>query len=178
MVIALVGLWAIIGEGAALPVPRNIGDWMALAAGLLWAGLSLMIFTDREASPIDYAAGFIFWGAMISLTAAIVINQNSVEVTPHWPSLWSKLHWLVPFVLIVVIPGAVATIYGPTKLNPGVVGLLFMTEISVGVITAAIWAGEPFELRQICGVVLITLAGVLETIFLFLMGKQLAIEGE
>ena len=46
--------------------------------------------------------------------------------------------------------------------KPGAVGLLFMTEISVGTVTAAIWADEPFGLREITGVVLVTLAGFTE----------------
>jgi len=45
------------------------------------------------------------------------------------------------------------------------VGLLFMTEISVGALTAAIWAGEPFGIREIVGVVLITAAGATESIW-------------
>jgi len=43
-----------------------------------------------------------------------------------------------------------------------VVGLLFMTEVSVGAITAAIWAGEPFGWRELAGVVLISMAGLSE----------------
>ena len=54
-----------------------------------------------------------------------------------------------------------------TQLNPGVVGLLFMTEISVGTTTAALFAGEPFGLREITGVILITLAGISEPIYQF-----------
>jgi drug/metabolite transporter (DMT)-like permease len=40
-----------------------------------------------------------------------------------------------------------------------------MTEISVGAVTAAIWAGEPFGFREIVGVVLISAAGVTESIW-------------
>ena len=47
--------------------------------------------------------------------------------------------------------GMYATMWGAPKLNPGVVGLLFMTEISVGAITAAIWSGEPFGYRELSG---------------------------
>jgi hypothetical protein len=41
-----------------------------------------------------------------------------------------------------------------------------MTEISVGVVTAAIWANEPFGMRELVGVILITLAGLSELIYL------------
>ena len=55
-------------------------------------------------------------------------------------------------------------------MNPGVVGILFMTEISVASITAAIWAGEPFGLRELSGVILISLAGLSEFLFYPVLG--------
>jgi len=63
-----------------------------------------------------------------------------------------------------VVPAAWTAIWGAPHLNPGVVGLLFMTEISVGTATAAIWAGEPFGWRESIGVVLITMAGLTDLI--------------
>lgn len=72
------------------------------------------------------------------------------------------MHWVIPLALIVLIPAAVATVFSPSHLNPGVAGLLFMTEISVGAGSAALFAGEPFGLREIAGVILITLAGLAE----------------
>ncbi|MBT4890684.1 MAG: hypothetical protein HON65_14135, partial [Rhodospirillales bacterium] len=39
-----------------------------------------------------------------------------------------------------------------------------MTEISVGTITAAIWADESFGFQEIAGVILITGAGLLEVL--------------
>ena len=55
--------------------------------------------------------------------------------------------------------------WGTPKLNPGLVGLLFMTEISVGAITAALWSGEPFGWREAIGVILISLAGIMESLW-------------
>ncbi len=49
-------------------------------------------------------------------------------------------------------------------LNPGIVGLLFMTEISVGTVTAALWAGEPFGAREVIGILLISGAGLAESL--------------
>jgi drug/metabolite transporter (DMT)-like permease len=50
-------------------------------------------------------------------------------------------------------------------LNPGVVGLLMMTEISVGAVTAAIWADEPLGTRELTGIALITVAGLSEFLY-------------
>jgi drug/metabolite transporter (DMT)-like permease len=76
----------------------------------------------------------------------------------------SVLWWLVPSVVILVMTGTYATMWGAPKLNPGIVGLLFMTEISVGAVTAAIWAGEPFGWREAIGIILITGAGLIESV--------------
>ena len=64
-----------------------------------------------------------------------------------------------------MIPGAYAAFWGAPHLNPGVVGLLMMTELSVGGITAAIWANEPLGARELAGIALITLAGLTEFLY-------------
>ena len=79
-------------------------------------------------------------------------------------SLISSLPWLLPVLLIVVLPGIYAVMWGTPHLNPGIAGLFFMTEIIVGSSTAAILADEPFGPREITGIILITLAGLTETI--------------
>ena len=50
-------------------------------------------------------------------------------------------------------------------ISPGLLPIIFMTEISAGAITAAIWAGEPFGAREIAGVILITSAGLIEPLW-------------
>jgi len=164
MLLGIGGLWVIFGQESKIPIPQNIGDWMALTAGLMWAGLSLMLLTDDDEKPLDYAAGFITWACICAWVFALLATKSGYESAPVWSVLESHLVWLIPFTIIVIVPAAIATIYGPTKLNPGIVGLLFMTEISVATITAAIWAGEPFGRPQLIGVLLVTLAGVLEPV--------------
>jgi drug/metabolite transporter (DMT)-like permease len=77
-------------------------------------------------------------------------------------SVWDVMPWFLVVALVLVIPAAWAVIWGAPHLNPGVVGLLFMIEVSVGTVTAAIWAGEPFGWREFTAVVLITIAGLTE----------------
>jgi len=164
MLLGIGGLWVIFGQDSGIPIPQNIGDWMALSAGLLWAGLALMLLTDDDERPLDYAAGFVTWASICAWVFALLATNTGYEPAPHWYILKSHLVWLIPFTIIIIVPAAIATIYSPTKLNPGIVGLLFMTEISVAAITAAIWAGEPFGRPQLIGIVLVTLAGALEPV--------------
>ena len=37
LVLGLGGLWVVLGSESGVPLPRNPGDWCALAAGVMWA---------------------------------------------------------------------------------------------------------------------------------------------
>ena len=84
----------------------------------------------------------------------------------------SVLYWMIPVAVILIIPPAFALMWGASVISPGLIGILFMTEVSVGAVTAAIWAGEPFGLREALGVVVITTAGALEPIYSLLKSRQ------
>ena len=73
--------------------------------------------------------------------------------------------WLVPFIAIAVIPGAFASLWGPKYVSPGLAGLLMMTEIIFGSITAALFADEPFGTREIFGIILISSASLFEPVY-------------
>jgi len=163
MIIGFSGLFAIFGLENGLPIPQKSGDWMAIAAGFLWAVGSLFLLTDKKNSTVDFALGFIFWTALGATAMAYAVSSAGITPMPDLGAIGDIALWLVPVGVLVVLPGSFATIYGPAHLNPGVVGLLFMTEISVGVATAAVLTDEPFGPRQIAGVVVISIAGVLET---------------
>ena len=47
-----------------------------------------------------------------------------------------------------------------------------MTEITVGGITAALWAGEPFGLRELVGVLLISGAALVDSIWDFWQARR------
>ena len=173
MVLGLAGLVVICGIESGIPLPQNTGDWMALIAGILWAGCALSLLTDRT-EPFTYGVTFLFWSAVWALVVGFLVSRAGLVPFPVWDQLGGILLWLVPLAIIVIIPAAFATLYAPTQLNPGIVGLLFMTEISVGVVTAALFAGEPFGVREITGVVLITLAGVAEPLQLLARRKAAA----
>lgn len=160
--LGLCGMLVVLGVDTGIPVPRNAGDWMALAGGIIWAFASLMLLTDHQTSTLNACALFFFWSAAGALALAAVATAQGLSSTPAWASVPGVLPWLVPVALLVILPAGFATIYGARILNPGVVGLLFMTEISVATVTAALFAGEPFGLRELTGVILISLAGAFE----------------
>ena len=71
---------------------------------------------------------------------------------------------MIPLALVLIIPAGFAVIYGPTQLNPGIAGILFMVEIGVGTVTASIMTDEPFGWRELLGVAMITAAALVEPV--------------
>ena len=89
----------------------------------------------------------------LGVTAAALLANTAM---PDLHALALPPPWLVPVGLLVVVPCALASAWGLKHIDPALVGILFMTEITVGGITAALWAGEPFGLRELVGVLLIS----------------------
>ena len=172
MFLGFLGIVFIFGTGGGIPIPRNLGDWMALASGFLWAAGSLLLLLDRESTPFDCGIAFVFWGTASALILAIAAMAQGVLPAPRLPFDPALLLWLAPVALLIVIPASFATVYGPMVLNPGVVGLLFMTEISVGTATAAVLTDEPFAFPQICGILFVSAAGLLEITWPLMARRQ------
>jgi drug/metabolite transporter (DMT)-like permease len=148
---------------------------MALISGLGWAVAAVLLRKDDGSRSMEISAVYFFYGVIAAIIIAITPVAGEIE-PPDWSTIIDILPWSIPIALLV-ITGAYAVFWGAPHLNPGVVGLLMMTEISVGVVTAAIWANEPFGMRELVGVILITLAGLSEIIYmpirrLLLRGRQ------
>jgi drug/metabolite transporter (DMT)-like permease len=172
LVLGLLGMMVILKVEQRFPWPEQIGDWMALGAGIGWAITANLYRADGgRIAPIDLLNQNFLWSAIMAVLVVIVMHPEGAGA-PSLATYAAQLWWLVPTIVVVVMSGVYATMWGAPKLNPGIVGLLFMTEISVGAITAAIWAGEPFGIREVIGIVLITGAGVAEGIWELMRGSQ------
>jgi len=161
MVFGIAGILVIFGVETGVPLPQNIGDWLALAAGILWAVTAVRLRRETN-NALDLANSSFVWSFVIALILLLVANQGPA---PNWETALPALPWWMALMLIAVISGPITSVWGAKFLSPGIVGLLFMTEISVGAVTAALWAGEPFGLREIIGIILISSAGVLESLW-------------
>ncbi len=155
------GMLTIFGIDTGIPLPGNIGDWLALAGGIFWAVASLRMLMGDQ-SPIDYALWFFQWNGIAAIAVALFFFGQSEVALPEIDSFTGVLPWLIPLALVLIIPAGFAVIYGPTQLNPGIAGILFMVEIGVGTITASILTDEPFGWRELLGVLMITAAALIE----------------
>ena len=165
------GILVIFGVDTGIPWPRNFGDWMGLASGIVWAMAAVRMRSDSHNRAIEITTVSFGWGALLALGVAFLPLAAAGPV-PGVERVAAVLPWLLPVVVVVVIPGTFAALWGTRLLSPGVVGLLFMTEISVGAVTAALWAGEPFGTREIVGILLISGAGLVESLPASFAGRK------
>jgi drug/metabolite transporter (DMT)-like permease len=175
MAIALLGMLVIFHADSGIPLPERPGDWIALASGFLWSVASIMLRADQERAAIDLVVQNFFWSAIIAIALLLAFGPG-LATSPPLGLYLAQLPWLVPTILTVVMTGVYASMWGTPKLNPGLVGLLFMTEISVGCITAALWSGDPFGWREVIGIILISAAGIMESLWELWRKRGTAVE--
>jgi len=165
VLMGLAGIAVIFGASEGLPLPRNMGDWFAVAAGLAWAQASLLILIDEKVSVAVHGASFFVFSALLSALAALMATNSGQLAMPDSASIMAVLPWLAVVTVLLTLPAGFATIYGPTRLSPGIVGLLFMAEVAVAAVSAAIFSDEPFGLRETIGVLLVIGAGLLVPLY-------------
>lgn len=159
MALAIIGMLTVFGLGARFPVPQNIGDWLGVGAGVLWAVVMVRLRQDSKHSAIELTVGFFQWSLVFSAVAAILLASHHVpSVTQALP----VMPILLIFMVVLILPGTYASLWGPKFLSPGLGGLLLMTEIVIGAVSVALLAGEPFGMRELIGVILIAGASMLE----------------
>ncbi len=161
IVLGFAGLAAILGFEGGFPWPRNLGDWMGLCSGLAWAYGSLRVYSDSRSGVLEQVVAFVAGGLAVSALLALLPLQG-LAAPPSAAALQAVAPWLLLMAGVFVLPSMVVVFWGAGRLSPGRLGILFLCEILVGVVSAAALAGEPFGAPEIVGTLLITAAGVVE----------------
>jgi drug/metabolite transporter (DMT)-like permease len=161
VLLGLAGALVLLGLGAGVPLPRSAGDWLGLAAGLLFA-LSLTLV--RKGQAIEgleqtliacAAATFLSLLLMLFPTAADAVSEPIGPGVLAFVAL-AGLIWLLPCTWLLL--------WGARHLDPGRVALLLLLEVAVAAGFAALLAGEPFGAREASGCLLILGAGAVEAL--------------
>ncbi len=162
IILGFMGLAVILGADGGFPWPRQIGDWFALVAGMLWAVASVRFFKGGATLLIEKTFGF----AVSALVAAVILALLPMGIEsglPEIEQIKSAWVWIV-IVTAFILPALYLVVWPTTVLSPARVGILFMSESFIGVGSAAYLTDEPFGVREIIGTLLILSAAIVEVI--------------
>ncbi|MEO0750627.1 MAG: DMT family transporter, partial [Pseudomonadota bacterium] len=168
LVLSFLGLYVVFGRETGIPLPENKGDWFALLSGFIWALSALLILIHRQVGFVVHGVNFFGSAAVTCLLAAVFMTAQGNLTAPTSGQIWDAMIWVLPASILLTLPACFAAVFAPTRLNPGVAGLLFMVEVVVGAITAAIWANEVLGAREIIGLILIMMAGLMDPLIVLL----------
>ena len=157
--LGLGGLWVVLGGESGLPLPRNLGDWCALTAGVTWAFGTLRVHQDAAVSPIAHTAALFVGG-----TAVIAILSLLPALEAPVPAVTAPAAAIVLAVSVLSVLSAGGILWGARLISPGRAGLLLMMEVITGLASAALLAGEPFGMVQVVGSTLIMAAALAEVL--------------
>lgn len=160
----LVGIALVLrGSHGGLPLPHGLGDWLGLASGLLWAIASTGIHVHSRTRPGETNFVFCLGGAAMALLLALVLGSGELPAVE--PVAWARaLAWTLLIGGFWWALSLTAFMWATQALEPARVGILLMSEVVVGAISAAVLAEEPFGPLMAAGAVLVIVAGVLETV--------------
>jgi drug/metabolite transporter (DMT)-like permease len=161
LALGLIGMFILNYDGEGLPLPRTISEWGGLGAGFCWAvALVMMRMTPHigmtEKAFLQYVTAMIVGGLVLAL--GIFPGQADWSAV-DWPA---AILWVMIVAGIWVVPGLLLSFWGAARLSPTRASMLFMAEVVVGVVTAAIWTDYPFGWREAVGGAIIVSASVLE----------------
>ena len=160
IVMGLCGLAVILGIASGIPKLSNLGDVLALASGLLWSYASVRVRKDSAAKVWEQVSAFYIGGALTA-SVFILLPIHGFDQPPDMDALRHSLLWLVIFIS-AYLPSVFLLFWGAQLLSPARVGILLMTEIIFGVLSASLLSGEPFGWTQAIGIVLIFGAAVMD----------------
>jgi len=162
LLFAFFGLGVILGGHGGIPIPRTTGDIFALLSGIFWAIGSMGLLKAPYIHARVQVFGFFSGALVLSLiTLGVIQGQGDVRISLFWNPMvmgYVLLYtlYMIPMVFLTILPAQV--------LPPARIGVLLMSEVVVGAISAAMLSGEAFGAREALGTLLIITAALFEVL--------------
>ena len=155
--LGLAGLFIMLGGDGGIPVPGSLGEWMAFIGGLIWALATAGMRLKSDVPPLPAAFVFALGATVTSIAFAPFLEPLPTIILSDLPLLTAQvlltggLWWGVSIA---------ALMWATLRLDPARVGILLMTEVVFGAVTAAILAGESLSTSEMVGGALVILCGL------------------
>ena len=163
IVLGFSGMAILLGVTEGLPLPRNAGDWVALASGMLWAAGTMHSYA-RPATGVALSVFSFSLGGVISSALVLAVGMQLDLPIAVSGALLPSLPWIVLAALIFFVPPNFLILWAAQRLDPGRIGILLTTEVMVGAISAALLSGEAFGAPELIGTAFIISAGLVEVL--------------
>jgi drug/metabolite transporter (DMT)-like permease len=163
LLLSLSGMLIILGVGDPLSLSVNLGDLLALLSGILFAFGAMRVRQAPETSVFEQVFAFFQYGALAALALSL-LPLAALGQPPSREQLITLAPWLVLIAVGFLIPVMWGIYWGSRHVDPGRLGILLQIEAVVGIGSAALFAGEPFGIRQAIGAILVIGAGLVEVI--------------
>lgn len=158
--VGLAGLAVMLGADGDVPVPRGAGEWMALVGGMIWSAATTGIRTRPELAPTEAAFVFALGAMLMALVLAPVLAPGPLSLGAG--QLGATLGIAIAAGGVWWVLSIASLLWATARLEPARVGILLMTEVLVGAVSAAWLAGETLSTIEIVGGSLVLVAGLLE----------------
>jgi drug/metabolite transporter (DMT)-like permease len=158
--VGLAGLAVMLGAKGGVPFPHGPGEWMALVAGILWSIGTTGIRTKSDLEPVEAAFVFAIGAFITALLLAPFLEHGTAGKIAGSIGTSAGLALVTGFLWWVL--SVAGLMWATARLEPARVGILLMTEVLVGAISAAILANETLLATEIVGGALVLCAGILE----------------
>jgi drug/metabolite transporter (DMT)-like permease len=159
--LGLAGLWVILGSEDGLPIPRNVGDIIALIAGIIWAYAAVRL-NQSKAHAIEWVTAFMLCAFAVSVVCLALTPE--IMQPPTRESFVQSGFLLLCVLAAAALPFNFAILWATNRLSPGRVGLLMLLEVVVGISVAAIVTDEAYGLPEAIGTALILCAAIVDIV--------------
>ncbi|MEQ6248241.1 DMT family transporter [Sulfitobacter sp. HNIBRBA3233] len=157
ILLGLAGLAVMLSASGDWPIPRQLGEWLGLISGIVWAIGSTGIKLRGDLPPLPAAFVFVCGGAAISC-ALVPFLAGGAD-----PSLWGGV--------VAIGTGALwwgaamaGLMWATRQLDPARVGILLMSEVLVAAVSAAVFAGEELAPVELIGGAMVVMAALFEVL--------------
>ena len=164
LTLALSGVWIVFGQAGALPIPQNVGDWIALAGGVFVAAAAVRMDIKKADDVYPILFSFFFYGSIATFIQAFIL-RDYLGPMPSIDAWIDMMPWLILITLLFHIPTNAVILSAPSRIGAGLFSIIILFEIVVGTVSAALLLpNEPFGWREGIGCSLILIAGLVEII--------------
>jgi drug/metabolite transporter (DMT)-like permease len=148
--LGLGGLVVMLGVESGWPLPRNVGDWLALGAGFVWSCAAVRLRQTGEVGTLEQTLGFYVCGLVIG-ALFFFLPFGSHDVFPALGTIGAWTWAVLVVTALIAVGGNLSLVWGARQLSPARATILLMMELIVGAVAASLITDEPFGLREILG---------------------------